>query len=364
MKLCVLVNDTPYGVMGLRARYLTAPLNAAWRVDILYRESGRLAAFRTFGRFIAERRPDLIYVMNVGYAGGGAALLAKGRYGIPYVLDHGDPSYDLLRSSGRPAWEAWLVRSAEWTMLRTADAVVARGAALTDAVRSRRADGVYFLPDGVDTSRFKPLDVSDLRRRYGLEEALTLGVVGSIVWSHRYGMCYGWDIVEAVARLKDHPVRGVIVGDGTGLPYLKARARAYGIEDRLCFTGRVSHEEVPRYINLMDVCVSTQTNDAVGRGRTTAKLPEYLACGRFIIATDVGGAQAVIRENGFLLPYTGVYDPDHPARLAERIAWLIRHPETLARGMAGVDIAREQFEYEQLARQLAGIFDRVLGRQR
>ncbi|MDP7239476.1 MAG: glycosyltransferase, partial [Candidatus Latescibacteria bacterium] len=153
MKICVLVNDTPYGVMGLRARHLTTPLCAAHHIDILYREAGKLTELRRFSRFIEENRPDLLYVMNVGYAGGGAALLAKCRFHIPYILDHGDPSYDLLRSSGRPMWESWLVHGAEWTMLRSADAVVARGATLAVSIRQRRSEGVHFLSDGVDLTR-------------------------------------------------------------------------------------------------------------------------------------------------------------------------------------------------------------------
>lgn len=347
--------------MGLRARHLTSHLPPSFQVKILYREAGKLAEFRRFSRQIYERRPDLVYVMNVGYAGGGAALLAKGLQGIPFVLDHGDPSYDLLRNSGRPLWEAGLVWLAESIMLETADAVIARGTSLADTLRRMRPEGVYFLPDGVDTECFRPLDVTELRRQLCLSDALVLGVIGSVVWSHRYNMCYGWDIIETVNRLKHRPVKGLIVGDGTGLPYLKERAKQYGIEDRICFTGRISHVDVPKYINLMDVCLSTQTNDAVGHGRTTAKLPEYLACGRFIIATDVGGAREVVAENGFLLPYEGVYDPKHPARLAERVEWLLDHPDTLKNGLQGVAIARRKFEYPRLIRSLGAIFDWVSG---
>ena len=345
--------------MGLRARNFVAHLSSSCQVDILYREAGKIEELRRFTHAIRDSKPDLIYVMNVGYAGGGAALWARMRWGIPFLIDHGDPSYDLLKSSGRPLWESWLVRLAEWTMLRGAEAVIARGAWLAEMLQTRRPNRVFFIPDGVETDTFKPLDVSDLRHTHNLYGALTIGVIGSIVWSDRYQTCYGWDVVEAVRLLKDYNVKGVIVGDGSGLPHLEERARTYDIEERVCFVGRVPHEDVPRYINLMDVCISTQTNDSVGRSRTTAKLPEYLACGRFIIATDVGGARDVVRNNGFLLPYEGVYDPDHPARLAEKVAWLSDHPETLKQGLEGIEIARERFEYRQLARQLQQVIDTV-----
>ncbi|MEE2709766.1 MAG: glycosyltransferase [Gemmatimonadota bacterium] len=357
MKIYVLVNDTPYGVMGLRARNIAAYLSSNCQVDILYREAGKFDEMRRFVHAIGECRPDLIYVMNVGYAGGGAALWARMRWGVPFLVDHGDPSFNLFKSSGRPLWESWLVRFAEWTMLCASEAVIARGAWLAETLKMRYPGHVFFIPDGVETDVFKPLDVSDLRQAHGLDGSLTIGVIGSIVWSDRYQMCYGWDVIETVRLLKDRDVKGVIVGDGNGLPHLKERAWTYGIEDRIFFAGRVPHEDVPRYINLMDICISTQTNDTVGRSRTTAKLPEYLACGRFIIATDVGGARDVVRNNGVLLPYQGVYDPDHPARLAEKVAWLSEHPEILKQGLEGVEIAKERFEYQQIVRQLQRVMD-------
>ncbi|MDP6052180.1 MAG: hypothetical protein QF879_07495, partial [Candidatus Latescibacteria bacterium] len=81
---------------------------------------------------------------------------------------------------------------------------------------------------------------------------------------------------------------------------------------------------------------------------------------RFIIATDVGGAREFVHENGFLLPYQGVYDPEHPARLAERIEWLLQNPKTLSEGIKGVATARNLFDYNELAKQLARIIDQIV----
>ena len=39
-----------------------------------------------------------------------------------------------------------------------------------------------------------------------------------------------------------------------------------------------------RHLSIMDVCISTQSNDLVGMVRTTGKLPLYLAYGKYVIA--------------------------------------------------------------------------------
>ncbi len=361
MRILFLVNDSESGVMGLRARNFAGYFDRECVTQIRYREGGKASSIRAFNRAVKDFKPDLLYVMNVGYAAGLASLWARLFRGVEFFIDHGDPSYELLKNSGRPTWEAWLVRAAEWTLLNLSRGIVARGRNLADELSNRFGYKVIYVPDGVESQTFKPMDVTDLRRSHGLEKALTVGVAGSIVWSDRHQICYGWDIIDALPILSDLPVKAIIVGDGTGLPHLKERARRHGVEDRVLFTGRVSHDKVPEYINLMDVCVSTQTNDSVGKSRTTAKLPEYLACGRFIIATDVGGAAELISSNGFLLPYHGIYDATYPGRLAEKIAWLHQNPEALERGLYGVEISNRQFEYANLARR---VLDAISGKTR
>src|SRR6185437_1985017 len=97
-------------------------------------------------------------------------------------------------------------------------------------------------------------------------------------------------------------VAGIIVGTGDGVEVLRALAREYGIEDRIVLTGWIPHQDLPAYINVIDICLSTQTNDLVGTVRLTAKLPQYLACGRYVIASDVGGAREFVQDAGALIP--------------------------------------------------------------
>jgi hypothetical protein len=95
-------------------------------------------------------------------------------------------------------------------------------------------------------------------------------------------------------------------------------------------------------MNLFDVGLSTQTDDPVGWGRTTAKLPEYLACGLPLACTDVGEAHRWLAESGQTLPYTGMRDDSYPPRLAEHL-----------RRMAGRDLEPLRVLNRQLAAFLA-----------
>jgi glycosyltransferase involved in cell wall biosynthesis len=172
-------------------------------------------------------------------------------------------------------------------------------------------------------------------------------------------MCYGWELVETIRLLRDVPVKGVVIGDGSGIPHLRARCRDYGIEDRVLFLGRIPFEQLSSYLNLIDVCLSTQTNDVVGQVRTTGKLPLYLATGRYILASRVGEAARVLDED-MLVEYEGVKDTTYPAKLAERIVRLVDRPDLQARGAANRMTASRNFDYSVLAPRVGAVIDAAL----
>ena len=158
-----------------------------------------------------------------------------------------------------------------------------------------------------------------------------------------------------LALLKDLPVRGVLIGDGSGLDRIRARAESQGVSDRLYFAGRQPMHSLPDQLAASDVCLSTQSNDLVGQVRTTGKLPLYMACGKYILASDVGEASRVLPRE-MLVPYDGARDDGYPTRLADRVRMLVASPGRLDAGRANVDVARREFDYDVLA----GRVDRVM----
>ena len=214
----------------------------------------------------------------------------------------------------------------------------------------------------MDTEEFAPLNSYELRRQHNLEGALTVGFVGSSIWSEKLQMCYGWELVEMLRLLPaDAPVKGVIIGDGSGITRLKARCRDYHIEDRVLFLGRVPYEQLPKYLNMIDVCLSTQTNDVVGQVRTSGKLPLYLAAGRYVLASRVGEAAFVLNQE-MLVSYEGVKDSQYPQRLAERVKAILSDPHKLELAASNIALAKEVFEYAKLAERLSEVIEKVIKR--
>jgi glycosyltransferase involved in cell wall biosynthesis len=347
-RIVFVVNGDTGGAMGIRARSFAERLKTEFSIQIMYRSANKLQAIWQLFRGLTKARPMLTYVFDMGFSGVIAAGLYRSISGCRTIVDTGDAIYELARLSGsRGPVGLGLTKLLEWFALWSSDRVVVRSHPHQDLLASSGI-AVDVIPDGVDTRQFFPSAEDELRRKLGLEGSIVIGLLGSIVWSPGSGMCYGWELIEVLDRLRDRPVKGVIIGDGSGLPELKARSAALGLEDRIVFLGRLPYDELPHYLNVMDICLSTQTNDAAGHVRTTGKLPLYLACGRFVLSTDVGEAARVLPPE-MLVPYHGTKDPDYPRRLADRIQSLMATPDLLRRPALSVAIAQTNFEYDVLA---------------
>lgn len=354
-----IVNGERESAMAYRARAIAAHLEGRYRVHVAYREGNKAAALVRFFNFLRRVRPRVAYVFDMAYSGVLAAWGYKKLGGAPFIVETGDAIYELMRSTGnRSHLGLWLTRRFEQFSLRAADRIVVRGH-FHQQLLAESGFEAEVIQDGVDTREFTPLSVNGLREQYSLEGVLTVGLVGSTVWSERLGMCYGWELIETLRLLKDAPVKGVVIGDGTGLPRLKARCREYGIEDRVLFLGRVPYTQLPRYLNLIDVCLSTQTNDVVGQVRTTGKLPLYLAAGRYVLASDVGEASRVLGRE-MLIPYEGIKDEQYPQRLAARVESILAQPELLGDAASRVAIAEKHFAYPLLAERARGVIEAAI----
>jgi glycosyltransferase involved in cell wall biosynthesis len=349
-RLAILVHGGPNSIEAVRARGLAAD----WpedRLRRLFRGQSRAEAAAEWTRQLDEFRPEVVYVLNTALPGAALAPRWCRRRSVPYLLDTGDVIYEMARRSGvTPRWKLPFLWHFERLAQRRARTIVVRGTKHREHLLRRGHRSVEVIRDGyVPAPHVSEADVAALKRRLGLKGFFVAGVMGSLVWSPRLKICYGWDLIEALAQLRDLSVRALIIGDGNGWDWLKARAERFGVRDRVVFTGRIPYPEVPAHLRVMDVALSTQTNNLPGQVRTTGKLPEYMATGRYILASRVGDAE-VLLPPPMLVDYAGEVDAAYPGRLADRLRRLATHPADLALRETLPAVAERECSYPVLAR--------------
>jgi glycosyltransferase involved in cell wall biosynthesis len=194
-----------------------------------------------------------------------------------------------------------LARKIDAWVFSRADHILCVSRILADEARQRGAhdERVHVLPNAIDPHRFRATGAAhSVRDRLGLGGSLVLGHVG---------LFYRWDrldvLIEAAKSIRDwHPeVTVLLVGDGPEMQNLKETARRLGMESAVVFSGPVPRDDVPAYIDAMDICVLPNSN-AFG---SPIALFEFMAMGKPCVVPDLGPMRDVIEDQvtGMMFPY-------------------------------------------------------------
>ncbi|MBN1405014.1 MAG: glycosyltransferase [Candidatus Omnitrophica bacterium] len=351
-KILFLVNGPRHGPYGVRARGLVRHFCNVGG-NILYRNNRLISLFK-FLLYAVTYQCDFIYIINIAFSAAAAGFIAKLLTGKKLIIDAGDINHKLFKIMGVNPALCFLEKLMEERVLSAADIIVVRGRYFKEYLQAKGYKNVYYIPDGVDVSQFYPKDNQRLKNKIAPKGELVVGLVGSLMWSEPLKYCYGSDLIEALNILKAEPVKAVIIGDGNGKKHLKEKAAQYGIADRVVFAGTLPYDNLPEYINVMDLCLSTQLNDITGWVRTPGKLPLYLACGKYIISTDVGDARYVLPDE-MRLAYDGLKDAGYPKRLSGAILKILHNKTLLNKADSSRDTAEEEFDYKKLSQRLETI---------
>ena len=218
-----------------------------------------------------------------------------------------------------------LTRYLESYALRRVDAITTiceglRGDILGRGIAPER---VTVIPNAVNIENFTVGQLPDvnLAKYLGLEGKLLLGFIGSFYAYEGLSV-----LLQALPKMlsRNPDIRVLLVGGGSQAKELKVLATQLGIEDKVIFTGRVPHEQVQRYYNLIDVLVYPRLKMRLTDLVTPLKPLEAMAQGRLVVASDVGGHLELIRDGE-----TGIlFKAGDPDALALKVLDLLSRPDS------------------------------------
>ena len=206
---------------------------------------------------------------------------------------------------------------------------------------------------GTDTDKFKPAQ-KDKR----LQEELGIVDSPTVISLRSLEPIYDIDsLIESIPLvLKEIPeAKFIIAGGGSQEAKLKEQAKYLGISQSVKFTGRISNDKLPEYLNSADVYVSTSHSDA-GLSAATA---EAMACGLAVVVTEFGDNERWVKngENGFIVPLKA------PRKLAEKIIYLLRNEDAkMEFGKMNRKIILERNDYHKEMGKMENIYKEMIGR--
>lgn len=166
-------------------------------------------------------------------------------------------------------------------------------------VTPEKANCIFMIPNGVES--FASENRRDLKR----DDTIRICMVGSLIPRKSVHTA-----IEAVALLPSH-YHLHIAGDGLERVKLESLAEKKSIRDRVHFIGRVSPEEISRFLGDSDLYIIT----SITEGRPNTVLEACAAC-LPVVASEIPGIIEIVRHgfNGLLFP-VGDYQ-----KLAENIS--------------------------------------------
>lgn len=253
---------------------------------------------RRLDEVVRRLKPDLLHAHSPALNGVATIRVARRNY-IPIVyevrafwedaaVDHGTvreggPRYRLSRSL-----ENWVIKRAN------AVTTICQGLRHDLIARGFPPHKITVIPNGVDPLQFKSNNKPDpeLVRAHGLEGKQVLGFVGSF---------YAYEGLTLLLQALPHivqaqpQIRVLLVGGGPQEAMLKRLARDLNIADKVIFAGRVAHDLVADYYEMIDILVYPRLPMRLTETVTPLKPLEAMACGRLVAASDVGGHRELIR---------------------------------------------------------------------
>ncbi len=254
--------------------------------------------------------PDDIYMV--------ASFFKK--YGVKYVFDHHDICPELFEAKFGST-KGLLYKSQVWLERQTYKhctfAFVTNESYRRIAIERDRMppERVIVLRSGPKLERLRQLPPDPSVRRGYPYMVGYLGVIGQ-----QEGVEY---ILQAAQYIKEREnnVFWGIVGGGPHLEAMKKQAHAMGLDDCVEFTGRVPDEQMLRYLNTADVCVNSDTYNAMNDKSTMNKVLEYMALGKAIVQFDLTEGRYSAQDASLYAKRNDAVD------MAEKIRQLLADPE-------------------------------------
>jgi glycosyltransferase involved in cell wall biosynthesis len=303
--------------------------------------------FRVIDRIIREEDIDIVVGAHV--LAGAAMVRAAERHNVPVIFDLKDwfPDSAAAYYSNRLLKEA--IRSTVWKITAWNLSHSTRVTTVSPSL-VRKLDGFGFsaglITNGVNTDLFYPRNTEVCKRELGLDpECFVIGFAGSVE---------RWYAIDQLIRMLPEirsfcpEVHLLIVGGSLFTDYsneLKALVASLGLAGHVTFTGGKRYDELPLYMNAMDVCTIPLSPPQWVEIALPNKFFEYSACSRPILSTPIPDVEAI---GG---PHLHIYQSTEE---------FISHIRRIYQERMEYRIDFSQFSWKRKAAEFEGVIEEVL----
>ncbi len=206
---------------------------------------------------------------------------------------------------------------------------------LKNKYRLQENEKFLFLPNGVDTDDFYPINVDKK------DQIIYAGLLG-----------HAQDIESPILAMKElrdrHDFLFRIVGDGDKKEELERLVKSNGLEDSVIFEGLVSRDKIPELLSKSKIGIAPIKGIESLDYAVPSKIFEYMACELPYISSGIGEVRRLTEESG-----AGLVAENGPESFLEKLNYLLDDEERLAKmGKKGRTFVEENYNRRKIALRL------------
>jgi glycosyltransferase involved in cell wall biosynthesis len=353
-------NPTSGSGAAIKARSLLKPVLARFMHEPkLFLENWSF--MRREAREVEAFKPDIL-IARLDLNLFSAVKIAQ-KFNLPLIIEADCPPLYEAVTFQKQYWRIQKIsRRIEYKTLHAANAIVAQSNQLRHYLISRyqlNPFNIFMVSNGADPHKFQPCARNtELMQKLNLNDAPVVGFVGSMsIWHGIQNMA------ELIQQILDvYPqCQFLLVGAGGGLDSaMKKFIAACNLQKQVILTGYVPYEQIPAYLNLMDVVVAPYLGLPFFY-YSPVKLFEYMAAGKAIVTTNIGQISEIMKHNQHGL----LCRPDNFQDILQNILKLLDDPELREKlGRQARQNIMEHHSWQHKAQAWADICERVLAEKR
>ena len=149
-----------------------------------------------------------------------------------------------------------------------------------------------------------------------------------------------------------------IVGRGPQNDWEKQQSliKEYNLQDRVEMLGRITHDLIPSILVNSEILVLARPDNIQAAYGFPTKVGEYLSTGRPVVLTRVGELEDYLEDGKSCL----FSKPDSPEEFAEKVIWLLEHPEEGREiGSNGKRVAENNFDCVKESKKVLEVINNI-----
>ncbi len=249
-----------------------------------------IPAWRLVSKSIKEFQPDFIYERYSNY-GIAVSYVAK-KSGIPVILEANVPYYEYKKEWERVYFPRFL-KFIEGKVFDNVSHIIAVSTTLKKSVTEYgiSEEKVTVMPNGVNARLFYPLGMKrEYKSKHKIQAEILLGFIGAVRRWHKMDQLI--EILHEIGLDKYH-AKMLVIGECSFMDELKSHAKSLGEENNILFLGRLPHNKMPEYLEMIDIAISP----FAVKHSSPMKILEYMAMEKCVIAPDMENIRDIIKPD-------------------------------------------------------------------